>query len=39
VQDYQRRYNLEPLVKPTQKEDEFVEQQGRIRATVGLYPY
>ena len=34
MQEYQRRYNLEPLVKPVSKEEEFVEQQGRTRATV-----
>ena len=34
LQDYRRRHNLEPLVKPARKEDEFVEQQGRARATV-----
>ena len=34
LQDYRRRYNLEPLVKERKKEDEFIEQQGRSRATV-----
>lgn len=33
-QEYQRRFNLEPLVKPVSKEEEFVEQQHRTRATV-----
>ncbi|EIE27025.1 hypothetical protein COCSUDRAFT_83584 [Coccomyxa subellipsoidea C-169] len=34
IQDYRRRFNLEPLVKEKKKEDEFLEQQGRTRATV-----
>ncbi|KAK9916289.1 hypothetical protein WJX75_000948 [Coccomyxa subellipsoidea] len=38
IEDYRRRYNLEPLVKERKKEDEFIEQQGRSRATVQPQP-
>lgn len=34
MQEYRRRYNLEPLVKVIKREDEVLEQQGRARATV-----
>ena len=37
LQEYRRRFNLDPLVKQVNKEEEVLQQQGRTRATVRLY--
>ncbi|CAK0735190.1 hypothetical protein CVIRNUC_000541 [Coccomyxa viridis] len=34
MEEYRRRYDLEPLVKEVKREDAMLEQQGRARATV-----
>ena len=39
MQEYRRRYNLEPLVKEVKREDAVLEQQGRARATVRPRPH
>lgn len=37
LQEYRRRFNLDPLVKQVSKEEEVLQQQGRTRATVRPY--
>lgn len=34
VQEYRRRFNLDPLVKQVSREEEVLQHQGRTRATV-----